>query len=154
MLALDKARPMLFWPRANNSKPGETMNIKDSVAVITGAAGGIGRAVGLELAKRGACGIGLVDQSEFIEEVADAINEFTGTKVAVGYSGDVSDADFRSGVFADLKVKYGTVNICIPAAGITRDRLAVKFDKETGTVSVYPIETFRQIGRASCRERG
>src|SRR5262245_39722852 len=34
--------------------PGANMRIRDAVAVITGAAGGIGRAVALELASRGA----------------------------------------------------------------------------------------------------
>jgi 3-oxoacyl-[acyl-carrier protein] reductase len=33
----------------------------------------------------------------------------------------------------------------VPAAGITRDSLAVKLDKASGRVSVYPVETFRQV---------
>jgi 3-oxoacyl-[acyl-carrier protein] reductase len=44
-----------------------------------------------------------------------------------------------------MTVRFGTVNICVPAAGITRDALAVKLDKQTHEVSVYPIETFRQV---------
>ena len=35
------------------------MNIKNKVAVITGAAGGIGRAVAIELARRGAKAVAL-----------------------------------------------------------------------------------------------
>ena len=41
--------------------------------------------------------------------------------------------------------KHGPVNICVPAAGITRDSLAVKVDKETDHVSIYPVEQFRQV---------
>jgi NAD(P)-dependent dehydrogenase (short-subunit alcohol dehydrogenase family) len=121
------------------------MKIKDSVAIITGAAGGIGRALALEMAKREAGGLALVDHSESVQQVTDAVNELAGSKVAVGYSGDVTNADFRVDVYADMKVKYGTVNICVPAAGITRDRLAVKLDKQTSRAAVYPIELFREV---------
>src|SRR5438128_2699071 len=39
--------------------------------------------------------------------------------------------------------KCGCVNVCVPAAGITRDGLAVKIDKQIRQVSIYPIESFR-----------
>jgi len=121
------------------------MKIKDAVAVITGAAGGIGRAVAIELAKRGASGLALVDRSETIQDVAGAINKIAGRTVAVGFYGDVTSEDFRKEVYAGMKARFGRVSICVPAAGITRDRLAVKLDKETHDVSVYPIELFRQV---------
>jgi NAD(P)-dependent dehydrogenase (short-subunit alcohol dehydrogenase family) len=121
------------------------MNIQGSVAVITGAAGGIGRALALELAKRKAAGLALVDQSEAVHQVAKAINELTGTPLAYGYSGDATDGKFRKHVYAEMEQRHGPVNICVPAAGITRDSLAVKVDKQTGQVSIYPTETFRQV---------
>jgi len=121
------------------------MNIKGSVAVITGAAGGIGRALALELARRKAAGIALVDQSDAVQQVAKAINELTGAAVAFGYSGNVSDADFREQVYGEMAAKHGLINICVPAAGITRDSLAVKQDKQTGKITIYPVETFRQV---------
>jgi NAD(P)-dependent dehydrogenase (short-subunit alcohol dehydrogenase family) len=37
------------------------------------------------------------------------------------------------------------VNICVPAAGVTRDALAVRFDKQANRIAVYPLETFRQV---------
>jgi 3-oxoacyl-[acyl-carrier protein] reductase len=40
---------------------------------------------------------------------------------------------------------HGLVNICVPAAGITRDALAVKVDKETGKATIYDIDTFRLV---------
>ena len=121
------------------------MKIKDSVAIITGAAGGIGRALALELARREVSGLGLVDHSQGVGEVVDAVNELAGSTVAAGYTGDVTDADFRTDVYADMRVKHGQVNICVPAAGVTRDRLAVKLEKETDRVAIYPIELFRQV---------
>ena len=121
------------------------MNIKGSIAVITGASGGIGRALALELAKRKAVGLGLVDQSEGVQQVAKAINELAGDKVALGFSGDVTDSKFRRYVYSEMEAHHGRVNICVPAAGITRDSLAVKRDKQTGRISIYPVETFRQV---------
>src|SRR5262249_16022703 len=41
-------------------------------------------------------------------------------------------------VFRDLKSRFGAVQICVPAAGITRDRLTVKINKETGKAELYP----------------
>ena len=121
------------------------MNINGAVAVITGAAGGIGRALGFELAKRGARSLALVDHHESITEVARAVDQAAGRPVAVGYSGDTTDPAFRGRVFKELHQKYGMVNICVPAAGITRDSLAVKLDKETNRITIYPLETFRQV---------
>ena len=121
------------------------MNINGSVAVITGAAGGIGRALALELAKRKAAGLALVDQSDAVHQVAKAINELSGRTVAFGYSGDATDPKFRKIVYAEMAEQHGRVNICVPAAGITRDNLAVKLDKETQQITIYPVETFRQV---------
>jgi NAD(P)-dependent dehydrogenase (short-subunit alcohol dehydrogenase family) len=121
------------------------MKIKDAVAVVTGAAGGIGRALSFELAKREAAGIALVDHSEAVHHVARDVNDLVGEPVAFAYKGDVTSSEFRQKVFHETAEKCGTVNICIPAAGITRDSLAVKVEKETNRVAVYPIETFRQV---------
>lgn len=115
------------------------------MAVVTGAAGGIGRALALELPKRKAACIGLVDRSGVLQQVARVINELTGSEVAFGYSGDATDAEFRRRVYRELGAKHGPANICVPAAGIARDSLAVKMDKQTNQISIYPVDTFRQV---------
>src|SRR5437899_1385964 len=102
------------------------MNIKGAVAVITGAAGGIGRALALELVKRNVSGLALVDQSEAVQHVAQAVNDLAGTQVSFGYCGDVTNAEFRNTVYRDIAAKHGRASVCVPAAGITRDSLAVK----------------------------
>jgi len=48
--------------------------IRGNVAVITGAAGGIGRALALDMARRGAAGMALVDASDRVVQVAREIN--------------------------------------------------------------------------------
>lgn len=121
------------------------MNIKDAVAVITGAAGGIGRALAHEMAKREVGSLALVDTSESVHQVAEAVDKLAGRAVALGFNGDVTDDAFRSRVYREMAEKFGPVNICVPAAGITRDSLAVKLDKQTGRVTVYPIELFRKV---------
>jgi NAD(P)-dependent dehydrogenase (short-subunit alcohol dehydrogenase family) len=123
----------------------QDMNIKGAVAVITGAAGGIGRALALELVRRKAAGLALVDQSEGVHQVAKALNELAGGPVAFGYSGDATETEFRQRVYREMAEQRGRVNICVPAAGITRDSLAVKVDKQTNQISIYPMEKFRQV---------
>ncbi len=124
---------------------GPTKNIKEKVAVVTGAASGIGEAVSKELAHRGAKTVLLVDRSEAVSELAAAINKEMGRDVGVPYTGDTTDEAFRKRVFNAAQEEFGLVSICVPAAGITRDALSVRINKETGKAELYPIETFRQV---------
>ncbi len=121
------------------------MEIKDKVAVITGAAGGIGRAVTLDLAQRGLKAIAMVDLTEGVNVAAEQVNNEVNSTIAFPYQGDVTNEEFRKQVFADVVQKQGLVHICIPAAGITRDALAVKVDKESKTANIYPIDNFRLV---------
>ncbi len=121
------------------------MTIQDKVAVVTGAAGGIGREVALELARRGARHVAVVDQSPTAAEVAMEINDAVGREVASGFSGDVTQDAFRQGVYQDLRGNHGVASICVPAAGVTRDELSVRLDKEKGRIVVYPVEKFRLV---------
>jgi 3-oxoacyl-[acyl-carrier protein] reductase len=123
----------------------QTLHIKGAVALVTGAAGGIGRALALELVKRKVTGLALVDQTEAVQQVAKAMNDLAGSQLAFGYSGDVTDGDFRRRVFAEMAARRARVNICVPAAGVTRDGLSVKVDKQTHQVAIYPVETFRLV---------
>lgn len=121
------------------------MEIKDKIAVITGAASGIGHAVSLELANKGTKTIGMVDINDEVKLAADQINQDAGREVAVAFKGDTTDSQFRSHVFDQLCGHENIVNICVPAAGITRDALAVRVNRETKKAEVYPVEKFRQV---------
>jgi NAD(P)-dependent dehydrogenase (short-subunit alcohol dehydrogenase family) len=121
------------------------MEIQGKVALVTGGASGIGEATALELARRGARAVLLVDRSVNAPRVAVAVNDSVKRPVAEAVVGDASDPAFRAKTFAHVKSNYGVVNICVPAAGITRDALAVKMDKETGMAQVYALETFREV---------
>ena len=121
------------------------MIIKDKTAIITGAGSGIGQAVAIELADRGVGGLGLVDSSDSVINVARAINDRLGRPIAEAVIGDVTDAAFRTHAFDLIAGKFSVPSICVPAAGISRDQLAVKVDKQTGKPIVYPIEKFREV---------
>ncbi len=120
------------------------VNIRNAVAVVTGAASGIGAALSQELARRGAKMIALVDRSERVFEVAERVNNTA--KIAVeAFQGDTRDAKFRKAVFDTVTERYGAPTICVPAAGITRDALAVKINKETNEPDIYDVEDFHEV---------
>ncbi len=124
---------------------GDVMQIEGKVAVITGAASGIGRAVAKDLAKRNVRAVAMVDMGEAIEAVAEEMNSQIGRKVAIPFRGDTTDDAFRVSVFDKMAKDFDTVRMCVPAAGITRDDLAVRIDRETGKAKIYPVERFKQV---------
>ena len=121
------------------------MDIKGKVAVITGAASGIGRAAAAELQKHGVAALALVDVAEAVHEVAATLNAIDGGHTVRAFRGDTTDAIFRREVFESMRHQCGPINICVPAAGITRDALAVKLNKDKGRAHLYPIEDFRLV---------
>ena len=121
------------------------MEFAGKVALITGAASGIGRAVAIEMARRGVRAMALVDLGETIDAVAAEINTKTGRQIAYPFRGDVTDEAFRASVFDSISSEVDTVTICVPAAGITRDDLAVRIDRNTGKARIYPADRFKEV---------
>ena len=97
------------------------------------------------MARRKVRALALVDMGEDIDGVAAEVNAEAGREVGFPYRGDVTDEAFRSSVFDSISSQFGTVTMCVPAAGITRDDLAVRVDKETGKARIYPVERFKQV---------
>jgi NAD(P)-dependent dehydrogenase (short-subunit alcohol dehydrogenase family) len=140
------ARNLLGMARAGEEhEESVAMNISRSVAVVTGAADGIGRAVAREFARRGVKAVALVDGSQQVEEVARSLNAEFERPVSVAMVGDVTDAGFRQEVFDVIAARHGTPTICVPAAGKSREQPAVRVDAYTGCAVIYPLESFRQL---------
>ena len=124
---------------------GTTMEIRGKAAVITGAASGIGKAAAQELARQGIKMLALVDLSDELTSVTNKLREEHTNCNIKCFQGDTTDATFRSSVFESILKEHGPANICIPAAGITRDALSVKLKKDRPRAKIYPVENFRQV---------
>jgi NAD(P)-dependent dehydrogenase (short-subunit alcohol dehydrogenase family) len=123
------------------------MEFHGKIGVITGGTSGIGRATALAMAKEGIERVAIVDMSDTTREFVDASNSEFGREVFIPYVGDVTDEGFRRSVFGEMNERFGCVHICVPAAGILRDRLAVKVDNSNCNPKpdIYPIEDFQRV---------
>ena len=120
------------------------MKIENQKAIVTGASGGIGLAVARRLAEDGAT-VAMVDLSNEVHDCAAVLNGEVGAEITRAFCGDVCDASFRREVFVAMEHDDEPVRICVPAAGILRDALAVKMNRETGKAELYDDETFRKV---------
>jgi len=91
--------------------------VKDKVAVVTGAAAGIGKATCLLLAQEGAR-VAVTDiDSNGVKAVAAEIEKNDG--VADYWHMDVTDEKEVAGVITEIGDKYGKINILVNNAGTT-----------------------------------
>jgi 3-oxoacyl-(acyl-carrier-protein) reductase len=103
--------------------------IKGKVAVVTGAAKGIGRAIALRLAKEGAnIVINYRSDSESLKELVSEIESF-GSKVVTA-RGDVSSFSDAKNIMEKAVDAFQTINILVNNAGITRDGLMLRMKEE------------------------
>jgi 3-oxoacyl-[acyl-carrier protein] reductase len=101
-----------------------TVSLQNRVAVVTGAARGIGREIAQRLADCGAR-IALVDVTE--DAVGVSAQEMTARGAeARGYRCDVSSLDDVEAVGAKILSDFERVDILVNNAGITRDRLFIR----------------------------
>ena len=96
-------------------------------AIITGAARGIGQAIAVDLATKGA-NIVICDlQEEWLEETAEAVKK-TGKKV-ICKELDVTNHDAAQSVFQETASEASSIDILINNAGITRDGLLMRMSE-------------------------
>ena len=100
----------------------ETLSLENRVAIVTGASRGIGRAVALELAARGASVVVNYNSSpDKAQEVVKEI-EATGGK-ATAFQADVSRFEAAQNLVKFAVETFGDLHILVNNAGITRDML-------------------------------
>lgn len=90
--------------------------LQDRVALITGGSKGIGKAIAMELASRGAICLLIARDLKRLQETAYEIKKISG-KVEV-YGADVADYERISEIVREIEKKYKRVDILINNAGI------------------------------------
>ncbi|OHD07466.1 MAG: hypothetical protein A2Y41_01580 [Spirochaetes bacterium GWB1_36_13] len=109
------------------------MEIKGSVAIITGGGNGIGEAVAKRLASDGAKVV-LADMNEDgLKRVQSEIKSAGGEAITVQVN--VTKEDDTAKMIKTAIDAYGKLNIMVPCAGIIKDGMLLTLDKETGKVA-------------------
>lgn len=92
----------------------------DTVAIVTGAGGGIGRATALALAAEGAR-VGITDvKAELLDETAAMIRDLGGKSIAV--AGDIVDARTIASLTAQVVDAFGYIDGLVNNAGIVMSK--------------------------------
>ncbi len=108
--------------------PNDATDLSGLVAVVTGAAAGLGRAEAIGLARAGATVVvndiaGALDKSDVVDEIATA-----GSK-AVAVAGDISERS-TADELVETADGLGGLSIVVNNAGITRDRMLFNMTDE------------------------
>jgi 3-oxoacyl-[acyl-carrier protein] reductase len=107
----------------------EFISLKDKVAIVTGGARGIGKAVAETLAKLGASVVVADLKAELAQETAKELAASTGQKVTA-LSVDVSNSESAKAMVKSALDEYGKVDILVNNAGITRDGLIMRMSEQ------------------------
>jgi len=98
------------------------------IALVTGAARGIGQAIALKLAAEGA-DLALCDlQEEWLEETAGKVKEL-GRRVEC-YSVDVSNGGAVKETVKAIEKDFGQIDVLVNNAGITKDGLLMRMSED------------------------
>jgi 3-oxoacyl-[acyl-carrier protein] reductase len=125
------------------------MGFEGSVALITGGARGIGRAIADELAAGGAT-LAIVDVLQDVAEATAAEFRARGVTAAAFVANVSSLADVER-MFGEVLTRFGKVDILVNNAGITRDNLIMRMREEEwdAVIAVNLKGTFNCIKAAS-----
>ena len=102
--------------------------LDNQIALVTGAARGIGQAIALRLAQDGA-DLALCDvKAEWLDETAQKVRAL-GRRAEI-FPMDVSDAAAVPAAVDAVIAAYGRIDILVNNAGITRDNLVMRMSEE------------------------
>jgi len=121
----DRAREHL---RLRAPRGRQAVRFQDTVAIVTGAGRGIGRATALGLAAEGAR-VAVADlDADVAEQVVDEIRAAGGEAIAA--VGSVGDRAFAEGMVRDCEARLGRVGVLVNNAGITAPAMTLKMTTE------------------------
>lgn len=111
--------------------------LRDKVAIITGAASGIGEAIARRFASEGAR-LMLVDRSEHVRAVAAELD-------AMAVVGDITDRELGRRIGEAATFAFGNVDTLVNNAGIGRARSLAETDDDTldATINVNLLAVLR-----------
>ena len=118
--------------------------LNEKLVLVTGASRGIGQAIALTLGKAGATVIGTATSDEGAENISKM---FTKNNIlGKGMKLNVTDNEQISNLLKNISADYGSVDILINNAGITRDNILVRMKEDewdeiinTNLSSVYKM---------------
>jgi 3-oxoacyl-[acyl-carrier protein] reductase len=104
--------------------------LSGKIAVVTGASGGIGRAIAIAFAREGAAvAVHYNGNRAKAEAVRDLIAQEGGT--AELFQGNVADFADCERMFDEIVERFGRIDILVNNAGITRDGLLMNMSEES-----------------------
>lgn len=120
------------------------MDLKEDIALVTGASRGIGRSIALALGARGATVIGTATTEEGGAKITSYLKD-AGVR-GQGLALNVTDAASIESVLETISGQFGAPSILVNNAGITRDNLLMRMKDEewleimeTNLTSVYRL---------------
>ncbi|CAG9417488.1 MULTISPECIES: 3-oxoacyl-ACP reductase FabG [Providencia] len=129
------------------------MSFEGKIALVTGASRGIGKAIALTLASRGATVIGTATS----EKGAEAITAYLEGK-GKGLALNVTDPASIEETLTQIRTEFGEIDILVNNAGITRDNLLMRMKDDewqdiidTNLSSVYRLS--KSVLRAMMKKR-
>ena len=103
--------------------------LQNKVALITGATRGIGRGIALAFAKNGASVAFTYLSSDEKAKALEAELQALGVK-AKGYKSDAADFKAAEELVNAVVIEFGTVDVLVNNAGITRDTLLMRMSEQ------------------------
>ncbi len=117
------------------------IDLSGKIAVVTGASGGIGKAVAITLASAGAAVA--VHYGHNKKAADDVVNQIIANKgKAKAFSADVSDSNALEAMFNEIDSSLGTVDILVNSAGIDGVRALLGEDKIEDWQKVISINLY------------
>jgi len=118
--------------------------LNEKLVLVTGASRGIGQAIALTLGKAGATVIGTATSNEGASNITQIFAE--NNILGKGMMLNVTDNEQISNLLKNITADYGSVDILINNAGITRDNILVRMKEDewddiinTNLSSVYKM---------------
>ena len=133
-----------------------TEPLKPQIALVSGASRGIGRAIALELARRGLIVIGTATTEAGAQAIGDTLAPYPDSR---GVCLDVNDATGIEATLDAILKTHGTLHVLVNNAGITRDNLSMRMKDadwdaviDTNLTAVFRL--CRAVIRPMVKQRG